>query len=935
MVDFSRDPRFPMEMIDPDRFKQIEGVFDAVADAPPQDRAALLDRLCGADAELRAEVESLLKSMARAPTQLMGVIGRAASRATGDISEPEARRIGPYRLIRQLGRGGMGAVYLARRDDAEYRSEVAIKVLHGGLETPEAVARFRDERQILAGLDHPGIVRLLDGGSTEDHLPYLVMEAVFGSPITAWADVRNLDVRARVVLFRKVCSAVAFAHQKLVVHRDIKPSNILVTAEGEAKLLDFGIAKLLSPTQNREASTRTGMRLLTPEYASPEQVRGEPVSTAADVYALGAVLYELLTGVTAQKLTGEGMEALRSLLESEPQRPSQVAPPEWRREIAGDLDNIVLKALCKDISGRYASVEQLSQDLGRYLDGLPVLARAGTFTYRLGKLIRRRKGFIAVSALVLTSLTVSTVVSIREAHRTDLQARRAQKRFDEVRQLANSMLFEVDRKIENLEGATEARELIVRRALEYLDGLATEASDDPTLMRELATAYIKTGDIQGTVLGPSLGRPRDALASYQKAERILRDLVKSGHDDNQTRWALASALYGVAAASRLTNTQIDSARTNALAAVELVSSLPEDESFDYGMVARGYAQLFNLELEDADFDAAQKHVDALLQMATRWWHASSAPEARYWIGISREVRGGILSLTGDPDAALPEFRAAADVFDALCEEHPENAPYRREGWFARSSIARLESGMGDAKIWVPNVGDMKAAEREQILALAASERLARRDPGDTRATLELAESNNILAAILGERDPAAALPLFNKAQATFATLPPSFQASAYAMQFEWFGLCTRAVSEARLGHRQEAIEALTRGLSVARQNAQADGASFEDKMGPQMCQFEAALARRAMGDKAEAVALLDQISRELGEQVAGRPKSILPYVGLSESLELVGKIEPPRRCAALRQAASVWATWPGASTAYLKQRRARLAADLADCPMSP
>ena len=921
-------------MQSPERFRQVEEIFDAVADAEPQARPALLDRLCGADAGLRAEVESLLESMAQAPAQLMDVIGRAAADATEESAPPGARRIGPYRLVRELGRGGMGAVYLAERDDSEYRVEVAIKLLRGGLETDEAVARFRDERQILASLEHPGIVRLLDGGSTPDGLPYLVMEPVAGAPITDWADARKLDLRARVELFRKVCAAVAYAHQKLVVHRDIKPNNILVTEEGEAKLLDFGIAKLLTPSSGREPSTRAGMRFLTPEYASPEQVRGEPVSTAADVYALGAVLYELLSGAYAQELKGEGLEALRSLLEVEPVRPSQVAPLERRRALSGDLDNIVLKSLQKEIPRRYASVEQLSDDLGRYLDGLPVLARGGAWTYRFGKLVRRNRGLLAVATAVLASLTAATIISVREARRADQEARQAQRRFGEVRQLANSMLFEVDQKIENLEGATAARELIVRRALEYLDGLAREAGDDPTLLRELATAYVKTGDIQGTVLGPSLGRPRDALVSYEKAKRILEGLVKSGHGDEKTRWALAGALYGVAAAARLTD-DLAAARANALAAIDVVASLPEDASMDYGMVARGYAQLVNPEMEDADFESATRHAEALLQLATRWSKANGSPEARYWVGISREIRGGILNLTGDPDAAVPEFRAAAQAFDALSEEHPENAPYRREAWFARSSIATSLSGIGDAKIWVPNVDEPAAAEREARAALAIAQRLSHQDRGDTRAALELSETGDLVAAIVGERDPEAALPVFQEARDVFAALPASFRSSGYATQFEWFGDCAMAVALARQGRRADALEALARGFSAAQLNASVQGASLEERMGPWMCQFQAARARRALGDTGEAVRLLEAISLGLDTLLAQRPRAILPYVGLVETLTLLAELQPERRCGELKRASDAWRSWPKASTPYVRQRQAKLDAALGDCRASP
>jgi tetratricopeptide (TPR) repeat protein len=928
----------PGETLSPERFRQVEEVFDAAADTPTGERAAVLDRLCAEDLDLRTAVEALLGALPAAPTQIQSLIGEAAGEVVGQAGpRTPPRRIGPYRLVCELGRGGMGAVYLAVRDDDEYQRAVAIKLLHGGLETAQAVARFRDERQILASLEHPGIVRLLDGGSTAERLPYLVMEHVVGASITEWCETRGLDVRARVELFRKVCAAVAYAHQQLVVHRDLKPENILVTVEGEPKLLDFGIAKLLDPSAGREASTGTGMRLLTPEYASPEQVRGEPVSTATDVYALGAVLYELLSGAFAQRVKGEGIEALRSILEVEPQRPSLVAPRARQRAIAGDLDNIVMKALRKEVPLRYASVEQLSADLQRHLDGLPVLARAGTWTYRVGKLVRRSRGVIAAAGVVLASLTGATVVSVRQAHRADAQARRADeqarragKRFDEVRRLANSMLFEVDGKIENLEGATAARQLIVQRALTYLDGLAGEADDDPGLSRELAAAYTKTGDIQGSVLGPSLGRPRDALASYEKADRLLVRLVAAGHDGPETRWARVRALYGIGAASRLTNDLVR-ARASAQAAIDLAATLPEDQAFDYEVVARGLAQILNMATEDAAFEAARRDVDALLQLATRWYGARAAPEARYWIGVSHEAEGGIRSMTGDPDGAISEYRAAIQAFAALSAEHPENAAYRRELWFAHSILATSLSGVGDAKIWVPSLGDLHAAEREQREALSVAERLARRDTGDRRALLEMSEALDHLAALVGERDPAAALLLFRHAREAYAELPAPFRASAYAAQFERFGQCRMAVVLARLGRRAEAIEATERGLLVAAENARVEDASFEDRMGPWMCRYDAARARLALGDAAEAARLLGEVDAGLELVLASKPPNILPYVGRMDTLSLLAEIQAPQGCAHLKRASAAGAAWLGASTPYLKRRRDALDLAAAAC----
>lgn len=412
----------------PERWRRIEEIFDAALEVPSEKREALLAEVCGDDAELRAELELLLANSSGAEEQMNGVVGREAALVQTEMMPAlSGRKIGPYRLVRELGRGGMGIVYAGERDDGEYRTEVAIKLLYQGLETANAIARLRDERQILARLTHPGIVRLLDGGTTEEGLPYFVMERVNGKPLTAYAQEKNLTVRARIILFQKVCDAIAFAHAKLIVHRDIKPSNILVTPEGEPKVLDFGIARWLDvgALEDREAKTQTGMMLLTPQYASPEQLRGELISTSTDVYSLGTVLYELLSGVPAQKVQGGESSALKAVLETEPPKPSDVAPSGLRRALVGDLDNIVLKAMQKDPGQRYLSADKLSDDLARYLEGLPVQARAVTIAYKTKKFIQRSRGLLVTLLVVVGSLSAATVISARQAKRADAQAARA------------------------------------------------------------------------------------------------------------------------------------------------------------------------------------------------------------------------------------------------------------------------------------------------------------------------------------------------------------------------------------------------------------------------------------------------------------------------------------------------------------------------------
>jgi WD40 repeat protein/serine/threonine protein kinase len=420
--------------VTPERWRRINEVLDAVLEHEEAGRAGVLARACGADEALRGEVESLLGSLEQAGGFMEGPAESVAGLFGGGESVV-GRAIGPYRVLSEIARGGMGAVYLAERADDEYSKQVAIKLVRPGPFYPEVLRRFRLERQILADLEHPNVARLLDGGTTEDGLPYVVMEHVAGAPVTEYCDRHRLSVTERLKLFRNVCSAVQFAHQNLIIHRDLKPTNILVTEAGEVKLLDFGIAKLLKPDPyaDGEALTRAGLQLMTPEYASPEQVRGAPVTTASDIYSLGVVLYELLTGRHPYgPKTGGRLELERAVCEEEPERPSVVVcravsetlpdgtartklkpeavsrtregrPERLRARLRGDLDKIVLKALRKEARGRYLSAEQLSEDIRRHLAGEAVVAQKTTLVYRARKFVRRhRLGLAVASVFVLT-----------------------------------------------------------------------------------------------------------------------------------------------------------------------------------------------------------------------------------------------------------------------------------------------------------------------------------------------------------------------------------------------------------------------------------------------------------------------------------------------------------------------------------------------------
>jgi tRNA A-37 threonylcarbamoyl transferase component Bud32/tetratricopeptide (TPR) repeat protein len=421
-----------------ERWARVKQLFEAAADLAPSERASLLSDECDGDTALRCEVESLLES----DSQTDGFIEQPAFEVPRDLF-PEApeeeslagRQFGAYQIIREIGRGGLGAVYLAARADDEYRKEVAIKLVRRGLDTEDILRRFRNERQILAQLDHPNIARLIDGGTTDEGLPYFVMEYVNGEPIAAYCDAHSLGTTERLNLFRKVCAAVTYAHQNLVIHRDLKPSNILVASDGEPKLLDFGIAKLLGQDEEALAQTMAGQRVMTPEYASPEQVKGERITTASDVYSLGVLLYELLTGRRPYRLkTRTPDEISRAITTQEPERPSTaIARGDGNSKsqipnsklLRGDLDNIVLMAMRKHPARRYASVGQFSEDIRRHLAGLPVIARKDTVSYRAGKFVRRHRIGVAAAALIVLSLLggiIATLIEVRTAHRERVKA---------------------------------------------------------------------------------------------------------------------------------------------------------------------------------------------------------------------------------------------------------------------------------------------------------------------------------------------------------------------------------------------------------------------------------------------------------------------------------------------------------------------------------
>ena len=503
-------------------------------DRPEAERSAFLRRACGGDEALRREVSELLAAAAAAGTFLEQPLTRLRAAPLGEAAS-EGERFGPYRLQRILGKGGMGVVYLAVREDGHYRRQVAIKVLRRDLQRPDSVLRFRTERQVLADLEHPSIARLYDGGATDDGRQYLVMEYVEGLPIDLYCDHNRLSVEQRLRLFRRVCAAVHYAHRNLLVHRDLKPANILVKADGVPKLVDFGIAKLLDNTRLEATiqATGTGIRPMTPAWASPEQIRGAAVTTATDVYALGALLYRLLTGHGPYRVDSDLPHAIeRAICEQDPERPSQVVarsasetgdgrgadpeglsrcrattPRELGRRLSGDLDTIVLKAMRKEPERRYGSVEQLAEDLERYLDDRPVRARPASRRYRWAKFFRRNTAAVLSGSLAAALLLGFSVLTSVQSARVLRERETAQKERQKAQQVSDFLiqLFE-----ESDPNATPGEPLTVREVLDRGAEKIDRFDDQP----ELQAAYMTV-----------IGRAYRALGLYAAAEPMVADAL--------------------------------------------------------------------------------------------------------------------------------------------------------------------------------------------------------------------------------------------------------------------------------------------------------------------------------------------------------------------------------------------------------------------------
>jgi tetratricopeptide (TPR) repeat protein/tRNA A-37 threonylcarbamoyl transferase component Bud32 len=692
--------------MDAARWKVAKRLLQEALDRTPDGRSSFLDAACAGDAALHAEVAAFLAAHAAAGDRFES----PPLVETASVAAPP-ERLGPYRVLRELGRGGMGTVYLAEREGADFHQQVAIKLIHRGMDSEAILRRFRNERRILASLNHANIARLFDGGTTEDGLPYFVMEHVDGLPLDRWwanHEASGSPIAERLRLVRQVCAAVHYAHQNLIVHRDLKPGNILVTADGTPKLLDFGIAKLLDPENPAAEDLTAFARPMTREYASPEQVRGEPITTASDIYSLGVLLDHLLTG----------------------------RPP--HRRLASDLEAIVLQAMRKDPARRYASADQLSEDLRRYLAGLPVLARRDSLGYRARKLIQRHRFGAAAAALAGVALIATTAIAVQQERVAERQRVRAERRFADVRRLASSFLFEFHDAIRDLPGSTRARELVVRKALEYLDGLAAEAGGDRGLLAELAEAYQRVGDVQGMPYRASLGHTGDALQSYEKAlalrERLLHE--QPGNPEYRLARAVVESRIGSVLAARGDTRRALERHRSALAEISALSQGTQAEPGERYAPAQAEMAAAAVAVGDDRWElgdlgsAIAEYRGALRAAQQRRRDRPADREARRYVGVVEQRLGDALGLETRWPEALGHQQASLAVDRGLATDDPTSAETQRDLATDYTRLAVAHQALGD----------LKATLAEHRLALEIRERLRAADPKDSRALTDLAES---------------------------------------------------------------------------------------------------------------------------------------------------------------------------------------------------
>ncbi|TAG81637.1 MAG: serine/threonine protein kinase [Betaproteobacteria bacterium] len=764
--------------MDSTRWQHLSDIVSECLDLPAEVREAhARTRAAGDEALLRdalswiaeaddiggflAESSALAAVSALTSEPLLGASERIEA-AYARAQSMVGRRFGAYRFTEEIARGGMGDVYKARRDDQEFEKEVAIKVIRSDLASSRIAQRFKSERQILANLDHPNIARLVDGGQGEQGEPYIVMEFVSGFPIDSYCQMKSLGLAERLRLFIDVCNAVHYAHQRLVVHRDLKPSNVLVNDEGQVKLLDFGIAKLLDPERKEDGeagANPTIANAMTPAYASPEQVKGEAITTASDVYALGVLLYRLLTGESPYRAnTAKPLELAKEIVETDPLRPSTRLRQRQRpreggeastsvptldtarltRSLRGDLDNIVLMALRKEPSRRYASAEQFADDINRYLRDQPVRASADGWAYRTRKFLSRNRWSTAFAASAVVALIGGISATAYQAKVARDAQLRAETLFADVRKLANSYLFEVHDAVRGLPGATPVREMLVKNSLTYLDRLAQDAASDPALMVEIASGYDRLGDVQGAWRSASLGDVTGAEASFRKAISLRERAVALFAKQRDSKQMLESERLLIVNHGKLSELLLANGRAEeglreaerALSLSEALADRAETSVADRLNVARSRFSLASQRVSNGQFEAAMPELTRSVEEVRQLHSANPTDALLTRVGAAMFNQAGVfLSQHERLREAKLAFTEAARLTELNVTREPRNPQFVRMSNFVRMQAAEVGYRLRERSL-----DDALTTQRESLQSAIG---LAAADPKNQRYAMDV------------------------------------------------------------------------------------------------------------------------------------------------------------------------------------------------------
>ncbi len=706
-------------------WQKTKEIFHQTLDLPKSERQSFLAKQ---DEFIRLQVSRLLNSHEK----LNDFIAEPLAVEIGlNVNSYLGKTIGSYKILDSLGTGGMGQVFLAEKIDLD--KKFALKIIKRGMDTEAVLKRFVRERRILSRLEHPHIATLFDGGMTADGLPYFVMEYIEGLPLTRFCDEQKLDFKERLELFRQICSAVQYAHQNLIVHRDLKPSNILVTKDGNAKLLDFGIAKLLNSEDFEDTATQA--RMFTPEYASPEQLNGLPITTASDVYSLGVILYELLSGQRPfQSKSKSYQEIVNQILTEEPVRPSVISNFKFQisnfksesetsqnieqrntndeqksnlkfkirnpKSLRGDLDNIILKSLRKESARRYQSVQEFSEDIRRHLAGLPVSATADSTFYRFSKFVVRHKNAVVLSSLIALVIFSISGIAVWQGFLAVRESERAEKRFEQVRKLANIVLFEYHDGIAKLPGATAMREKMVKDSLEFLDSLSAENDDDLGLLREVVSAYRKVGDIQGSSDTGNVGKTQDSLQSYQKAAAIQEKIVKANPKNFADQIMLGNLNLEIGLQLRGTG-DLQTAESRFQNALEIFSKLPDD-SEKQSNLAKAFWNIASLKTAQNELDASlenyRKAADLFEKLAIN--EPENTKHLRN-VALTNKNIGSVLQLRGETEDAIECFKKALEIDLKNANDSPNDVSAQLDLSFSYGTLAsafRENENFSDAEI---------------------------------------------------------------------------------------------------------------------------------------------------------------------------------------------------------------------------------------------